>query len=396
MPVTTLVVPGNCADDPLYVPEIKKVQLAFGPSGKTFAMDCKGMSLGTRAYLASTRDYYLGPLSETHVSADQRRALLQPVWQGQQKLAQVYRPGEEGQDEELVAEGFCLDVPLAGEVDDKQVQWTEQRWLVRSLAYAAGQHKQLDRRLQTAAEQLAGLGERKQGKKRLTAQEMAEAAQEIVSKHRVQDMLDYQVRTTTHKRKVRAYGDRPARVEKEQEQRLEVSRREEVIEQAKREMGWRVYATNQKSLNLAAVVWGYRGQNRLEDNYARLKGQPLGLTPMYLQYESRIMGLVLLLSIALRLLSVLEWSLRKKLQEQGQTLKGLYPGQPGRQAKRPSAELLLGAFQGINLTVLLVAGHQVTCITTLSALQLRLLELWELPPDLYLRLTLHFSEPPPI
>ncbi len=141
MPVTTFVVPGNCADDPLYVPEIKKVQQAFDNRGKTFAMDGKGMSLGTRAYLASTRDYYLGPLSETQVSAAERRALLQPVWQGQQKLKQVYRPGEEGQDEELVAEGFCLDVPLSGEVEEKPVQWTERRWLVRSLAYAAGQHQ---------------------------------------------------------------------------------------------------------------------------------------------------------------------------------------------------------------------------------------------------------------
>src|SRR3954452_16838414 len=64
MPVTTLVVPGNCADDPLYVPEIKKVQQAFGHGGKTFVMDCKGAALGTRAYLASTQDYYLCPLSE--------------------------------------------------------------------------------------------------------------------------------------------------------------------------------------------------------------------------------------------------------------------------------------------------------------------------------------------
>ena len=266
MPVTTFVVPGNCADDPLYVPEIKKVQQALGQGGKTFAMDCKGMSLGTRAYLASTKDYYLGPLSETQVSAEERRALLQSVRQGRQTLKRVYRPDEEGQHEELVAEGFCLDVPLEGTVDDKQVSWTERRWLVRSLAYAAGQHKQLDKRLQKACEQLAQLGERKQGKKRLTAQEMATAADEIVNEHRVQEMLDYQVRTITHRRKVRAYGDRPARVEKEQEHRLEVSRREEVSEQAKVEMGWRVYATNQKSLNLAAVVWGYRGQNRLEDS----------------------------------------------------------------------------------------------------------------------------------
>jgi transposase len=396
MPVTTVVVAGNCADDPLYVPEIHKVQLAFGQGGKTFVVDCKGMALDTRAYLASTHDYYLGPLSETQISAQERRALLQGVWQGQQKLKAVYRPGEEGQEEELVAEGFCLDVSLVAEVDGKQVRWTERRWLVRSLAYAAAQHKQLDRRLHKATQQLAELGQRKQGKKRLDAQEMAAAAEEIVTKHRVQNLLDYQVKTTTHSRQIRAYGERPARVEKTREHRLEVSRREETIEQAKREMGWRVYATNQRSLNLAAVVWGYRGQNRLEDNYARLKGQPLGLTPMYLQYESRIMGLVLLLSIALRLLSVLEWSLRKKLQEKDETLKGLYPGQPGRVAKRPSAELLLAAFKGINLTILRVAGQLVAHITTLSALQRRLLELWELPSDLYLRLTLHFSEPPPI
>lgn len=396
MPVTTLVVPGNCADDPLYVPEIQKVQQAFDTPGKTFVGDCKAAALGTRAYLASTRDYYLCPLSETHVSADERRALLQPVWEGRQTLQQVFRPAAVADAEELVAEGFSLDVPLAADVNGQRVRWTERRWLVRSLAYAQGQQTQLDRRLQTASDQLAGLGERKQGKKRLTAQEMAAAAEAIVNKQRVSNMLDWQVRTHTHQRTVRAYGKRPVRVVKEQEHRLEVSRREEVIAAAKREMGWRVYATNQLSVNLAGVVWGYRGQNRLEDNWSRLKGQPLGLTPMYLQHESRIQGLVLLLSVALRLLTVLEWRVRTKLHEKEQTLKGLYAGQPGRQSKRPSAELLLKAFQGISLAIVEVAGQVAMHLTPLTALQQTLLNLWELPPDLYQRLTLHFPEPPPI
>ena len=61
--------------------------------------------------------------------------------------------------------GFALDVPLQAEVNRQQVSWAERRWLVRSLAFAQGQHKQLDRRLQTAQEQLARLNERKQGKK---------------------------------------------------------------------------------------------------------------------------------------------------------------------------------------------------------------------------------------
>jgi transposase len=396
MPVTTLVVPGNCADDPLYVPEVKKVQRAFGQGGKTYVMDCKGASLFTRAYLASTKDYYLCPLPETHVSAQKRRALLQSVWEGRQTLQQVYRPAVEGETEELVAEGFSLDVPLQAEVNGQQIAWTERRWLVRSLAYAQGQHKQLERRLQKAEEQLAQLNERKQGRKRLTGRELAVAAEDIVNKQRVQSMLNREVRTSTHQRKVRGYGDRPERVEKEQEHRLEVSRRDAEITQAKREMGWRVYGTNQKALNLAGVVWGYRGQNRLEDNWSRLKGQPLGLTPMYLQHENRILGLVLLLSLALRLLSVLEWTVRKKLHENKETLKGLYAGQAGRQAKRPSAELLLKAFKGVSLAIVEMAGQQAAHVTPLTALQKKLLELWELPPDLYHRLTLHFPEPPPI
>src|SRR5437588_6189192 len=204
LPVTTLVVPGNCADDPLYVPEIKKVQQAFGTGGKTFVGDCKAASLGTRAYLASTQDYYLCPLSEKQLPADERRALLQPVWAGRQALRQVYRPGADRGTEELVAEGFSLDVPLQAAVDGRPVGWTERRWLVRSLAFAQGQHKQLDRRLQAAREQLAQLNERKRGKKRLTAPEMVAAAEQSVKQQRVQGLLSWEVRTTRHGRAVRA------------------------------------------------------------------------------------------------------------------------------------------------------------------------------------------------
>lgn len=330
------------------------------------------------------------------MSAEQRRALLQPVWEGRQTLQRVVRPAADGETEELVAEGFSLDVPLAAEVNGQQVTWTERRWLVRSLAFAQGQHKQLHRRLHTAQEQLAQLNERKQGKKRLTAPELAAAAEEIVTKQRVERLVNWEVRTRTHQKKVRAYGGLPPRVVKEREHRLEVSRCEEAIEEAKRQMGWRVYGTNQLPLNLAGVVWGYRGQNRLEDNWSRLKGQPLGLTPMYLQEESRILGLVLLLSLALRLLTVLEWTVRKKLAENKETLKGLYAGQAGRQAKRPSAELLLKAFKGISLALVEAAGQLTAHLTPLSPLHQKLLDLWELPPDLYFRLSLHFPKPPPI
>lgn len=395
MPVTTFVAPGNEADDPLYLPEVIKTQRAFGKGGKTFVTDCKGTALATRAYLADTGEYYLGPLSEKHLPADDRAALLRPVFAGRQPLRQVHRPGESGAPGELVAEGFRIDVPLAATVEGKAVSWTERRWLVRSLAYAAGQHKQLDRRLAKATEQLGKLNERKRGKKRLTAEELASEAGRIVAEQRVDGMLRWEVKTATHKRQVRPYRGEPGRVEKEVEHRVEVWRREGEVEAAKREMGWRAYATNDLGMSLEAVVWGYRGQDRLEGNFSRLKGRPLGLTPLYLQYEGRVVGLVLLLSLALRVLALLEWAVREKLQQEGKTIKGLYPGQAGRQTKSPTAELLLGAFTGISLTILDVADQRVAQVLPLSALQQHLLLLWNLPPDLYLRLSLLFSQPPP-
>ncbi len=106
LPVSTLAVAGNSADDPLYIPEIQKVQRSFGAGGKTYVGDCKRAALATRAYVASTQDYYLCPLSEKQLSHEERRALLQPVWTSQQPLQPVYRPqAMPEQPPELVAEG---------------------------------------------------------------------------------------------------------------------------------------------------------------------------------------------------------------------------------------------------------------------------------------------------
>ena len=267
---------------------------------------------------------------------------------------------------------------------------------MRSVAFATGQQQRLEKRVQQAAEQLERLNSHKQGKKRLGAEELQAAAQAIIQKQRVEGLLDARVETTTRERCLRRYGDRPEQIVQEQDHQVEVARREGAIEQAKREMGWQVYATNHREMTLTAVVWGYRGQYRIEDDWSRLKGRSLSLTPMYLQDESRMQGLVLLLSLAIRLLTLLEWQVRKKLQDSGQTLTGVYPGQPGRQARRPSAEMLLKVFQGISLSVVEVAGEVSIHLTPLTPLQERLLALWDLPADLFHRLIQHCAEPPPV
>jgi transposase len=383
LPLTTAVVAGNSTDDPLYVPAIQAVQESFGVGGRTYVGDCKMAALATRAFVAHKGDFYLCPLAETQLSRTQRRELLQPVFAGTQPLLQVHRPGGAEQPDELVAEGFSVDVELTATVDGKAVRWTERRWLVRSLAYAQAQAAALERRLQTAAKALRELVVRKQGKKQLFHAELMQAAEAIVKREGVEGLLSYQVRTLMTTRPVRAYRGQPARQETDVCFEMEVQREEALIEQKKREMGWQVYATNAVGLVLAQVVWAYRGQYRVENDFARLKGRPLGLTPMYLQDEERMQGLVYLLSLALRMLTLVEWVVRERLRQEGTTLQGVYAGQPGRKTARPSAELLLEVMKTISVSVVEVNGKVHALLSPLSEVQKRLLVLWGLPPDLY-------------
>ena len=91
LPLTTTIVSGQSADDPLYVPEIKQVQRSLGTSGKTYIGDCKMGALQTRAYLAQSRDYYLCPLAGKQMPAAELAKLIEPVTTGEQVLEPTFK-----------------------------------------------------------------------------------------------------------------------------------------------------------------------------------------------------------------------------------------------------------------------------------------------------------------
>ena len=141
------------------------------------------------------------------------------------------------------------------------------------------------------------------------------------------------------------------------------------------------------------MILAYRGQYVIERCFGRFKGKPLSLTPLFLQTDSRIEGLIRLLSLAVRLLILVEFVVRRQLAKAHGKVAGLYPGQPTRATASPTAELLLRAFQGISLTVVEIAGQVRALLSPLSALQHRLLALLGLSADIYVRLVQHFVKP---
>ncbi len=88
-----------------------------------------------------------------------------------------------------------------------------------------------------------------------------------------------------------------------------------------------------------------------------------------------------LLTIALTLFTLMEFVVRRQLTQLGQSLSGLYSGNPKRQTARPTAEQLLAAFS--DLTLYLYPDGS-TEISSLNSLQRQILNLMKIPESIYL------------
>jgi transposase len=388
MPVAVQVVSGEKADDPLYLPAVEQVRRGLEQRGLLYVGDCKIMALETRAYLQAGEDYYLGPFSKVQIPDEILEGYLQPVWDGKQSLTRVERVDENGE-KVWVAEGYERAENLTTIVGEKSVTWVERRLVVRSLAQAHAAETALHARLDKTEAALNELNGHHQGKERWTQVDALRRAAEALLKHNhVEGLFRLSYTEQVEERSVRSYGDRPAETRIERSLILGVERDETGIQAAIARLGWRVYGTNQPTepLSLEQAVLAYREEYRVERNFGRLKGKPLSLTPMYLQDDHRATGLIRLLSIGLRVLSLIEGVVRQQLAETKSKLAGLYVGNPKRATARPTTEALLQAFKDIFLSVAQM-GNQTQChITPLSDLQFRILTLLGLPSDIYLSL----------
>jgi transposase len=397
LPLVTTVVAGNEADDPLYLPAVRRVQSMLGKGGRLYVGDAKMAALETRQEIGRGGDYYLCPLPAQQVAAAQLDAYLAPVWEGQQPLAVLIGP--EPGEAEPQAEGFTVSERLASGGDGAPLVWTERRLLVRCPAPAQNEAATLRARVARAQAALLALNSRGQGQQRREEpQRLWAQVSAILQRHQVAGLIQVSCQEQCRERAVRRWRDRPARVVVERDLLLTVTVDAPALEAVVRRLGWRVYATNAPAEHLPAetVVRSYRGQVVIERGIGRLKGRPLSLTPVYLQKEERVVGLIRLLSLALRVLTLGEYVVREHLAPEAEPLLGLYAGQPKRATAKPTVEMLLRAFRGINLVLVPGEDGCTGHLPPLTPLQERLLRLWGLPRDTYTRLTLAVTHPHPL
>lgn len=394
LPVATDVVSGEQADDGLYVPIIARMLTILTQSGLLFVGDCKMSALGTRAYLQEREQFYLSPLALVGETATEMERWIQVALEGQQALTDIYVRDDREQ-RVLLGQGYETSRDCSAHLAGKAVTWTERVFVVHSQAYAEVLGRGLEQRLAKATAKLQALTPpRGRGKRQIMAEtDLIQAAEAIVQAHRVEGLLSYTFeRQEEHLVKFVGRGrgatERATRViDRVRYQITSITRQEPDITALKKSFGWRAYASNApaEKLTLETAVLTYRDEWLIERGFHRLKGAPLSLDPLFVKRDDQVVGLTHLLSLAVRLLTLIEFVVRRGLKQAQTTLVGLYPQNPKQATTIPTTERLLQAFANINLTIIQFPDRtlRVHHVTPLTALQVQILELLGLSPDVY-------------
>jgi transposase len=386
-PLVSLMLRGNHSDSPVYLPVWRQMVEIIGRTDFLLVGDCKLSSLDNRAQLQLSGGLYLSPLAMTGSwPAILRAWVLDPPV----AVEEVGLPDQEPS-EAPAYRGFVMAVGTLGKDPRTQapIGWMEQVFVVCNTRTAVSEIEALHRRLDRAEKALAGLA-RRPGSDLASVQQRVAA---VLDHERVADYLQVEVKDqVTYQERLIGRGRGGPNHQRQTVEKhrlvLTVTRKTAAIEQAERLAGWRLYVSNTASerMSLAQSIDYYRDQWQPERGFHRWKRGELPALPVYLKYEARIRGLMVLLSIGLRVLTLVEFVVRRELADNQEKLPGLYEGNRKRATAQPTTERLLRAFEGIVLYCV-PTGEQINYqLTPLADLHKRILHLMSLPANLYARL----------
>jgi len=400
LPLVSQVVAGNVADDALYRPAVDRVLQIIDGTGLLFVGDSKMSALAIRAHIHNLDQHYLCPLAQTGETAKEMETWVEAANSGQQPLQPISIKNEKGK-RVVLAEGYVFERTLQAKIapdaePEQTLEWTEQVFVVRSENYRQSQLNGLEGRLQRATAKLQALTPpRARGKRQIqTEAELVAAAAAILKAHHVEAFLTYTFeRQEQHEIKYVGRGrgamNRPtSEIVSVRYQILTVTRQESAIIAHQKTLGWRAYVSDAPAaqLNLKQAVLTYRNEWIIEHGFHRLKGAPLLLDPLFVKNDDQVVGLTNLLSLAVRMLTLIEFVVRRNLKQNKEKLTGLIENNPKKGIDNPTTERLLKAFDEITLTTVRLPDRVIQHITPLTTLQSRILELLGLSAAVYARL----------
>lgn len=395
--IATQVASGETADEGLYLPLIARVRRMLGRVGVLYVGDSKMAALPTRAQIAYESDYYLTVAPMIGEIKKSLPAWIDAALSGEQALTTLCK-----QTGERIGCGYELtrqctaQIPTGPNGTLEAFIFSERVQVIQSEDLRAAQSKSLQDRLRRAQAEIKALTpEPGRGRHQYREEESFKVAlAAVLEKHKVVGLLevDWEVQELKQTRfvgrgRVGAGAERPKREIVTRRCHVKSVRYDrKAVAAAGRRLGWRVQLSNAPAeVSLETCVRHYRANWRGERNYDRIKDQPIVIDPIFVRNDDQITGITNLLTMAVRVESLIEIQVERGLQSESKQIKGLYPGLPNKGTDHPTAVAMLKAIdrKEITLTRAELNGNTSLHLSPLTEWLPDVLRYLHLSPNLY-------------
>jgi transposase len=120
------------------------------------------------------------------------------------------------------------------------------------------------------------------------------------------------------------------------------------------------------------VIAGYKGQGSVERGFRFLKSTEFFVSSLFVKKPSRMVGLLMVMTLALLVYSVAQRRMRKQLESTGETI----PNQINQPTSRPTLRWVFQLLEGINRVLLDIQGQVVSIIEGITELRRKILQLF--------------------
>lgn len=380
LPLTCHLVNGKRADDKLYIPSYDAAVKTIGHQRFLAIGDSKMGNLATRTHLASQGSYYLCPFRDPAAKGVDLNQWIEAALAHRNEWQAVEKVDKKTGEINTVAYVYSWQRLQSGFIVDQEevFAWTERVLVTHSLALQAGMKTKRERGRQQLYNALDKLSlPPKKGRKRYRQQEaLQDEVDKLLRKYHMEGIVSVTLVGQAHQ---------------DGGQRWLVDHYEcdeEAWQTMLAHLGWQVYVTNVpvERYNDPQLILAYRQQPYLERGISRLKSRYLHIRPIFLREQQRIVGLTWLLVLALRVMVLLEFRVRRQLAQRQEAIVGLNPASKTQAISRPTTDRLLKAFGNITFSIVNL-GHVVHYhVSDLTSTQEHILTLLNFPSDIYLRL----------
>lgn len=379
LPLTSRVINGKRADDGLYIPAYDEVIRQVGHRRFLAVGDSKMSAWGIRVHFVKEGSWYLSPYREPASRGEDIAGWIETALAHETEWQTVHRPDEQSGELKTIAEVYEWSRPQVAPLPNGEaIDWQERVLMTRSVALQQGM---VTRRQKGEAKLYAALETLrlppKPGRKRYRNQEeLRRVVAQLLDKYHLTGVVKVSLKAEPHK----DGGERWI---------VAAYERDPVAWSAMvARLGWQIFLTNlpPETYDVPEIIHIYRRQPRLERGIARLKSRNLHIRPVYLQNQQRIVGLTWILVLALRIIVLFEYRVRRELETRDEMIVGLKSGSKTTATQKPTTERMLKVFTNITWSTITIDGIQHHHVTPLTDTQRHILQLLNLSTDVYERL----------